>query len=290
MNNATFENEPVLYSSGGSVNHPVTEVYVELRTRSENAVVLRASWSSHLFMVGLLDAHVHVEIRSGNSVETLSFTGKRGVSDGRWHRVNIWMSERERGSSPWVITVDGITDANSAPQHAAAVRFFREETAAVVVAESFSGCLGALRVGGVYLPFTEEPAAPQPARFQRVGAAQVRLGCSGAPVCDSQPCLNGAVCEDHFNRFSCVCEPGWGGGRCETDLDDCASQPCVHGSCRDFLAGFQCLCQPGFSGRLCDQDVDDCENHECQHGGTCEDGAAAYTCVCPHDYRGPLCQ
>lgn len=290
VNNATFDNDPVFYSSGGSLAHPVSDVYVELRTRRENAVVLRASWGSHMFLMGLLDASVQVEIRSGNSAETLAFTGKRGVSDGKWHRVNISMSDRGRRSSPWVITVDGVTDANSVPQRAGAVRFLREELAVVAVAESFRGCLGALRVGGVYLPFTEQPEAPQQARFHAAAGAAVQLGCSGAPVCRPEPCLNGGECEDQFDQFSCVCPPGWGGERCQRDLDDCASQPCAHGSCRDFLAGFECLCRPGFTGRLCSEDVDDCENHACEHGGTCEDGVNSYTCVCPEDYRGPLCQ
>lgn len=212
------------------------------------------------------------------------------MSDGKWHRVNISMSERERSSSPWLITVDGITDANSAPQHTGAVHFLKEESAMVTVAESFTGCLGALRIGGIYLPYSKDPGAPQHSHFHLDGAADVRLGCSGAPVCDFDPCLNGGVCEDQFNKFSCICELGWGGVHCETDVDDCASQPCVHGSCRDFLAGFECLCQPGFTGPLCTEDIDDCENHACEHGGTCKDGPNTYICLCPENYRGPLCQ
>lgn len=290
--NATFDNQPVFFSSGGSLLQPVSHVYVELRTRWENAIILRASWGSHMFLVGLLDASVQVEIQSGNNVETLTFTGTQAVADGKWHRVNVSMVDRLRSSSPWVITVDGIMDASSAPQRAGALRFLREESAVVAVAESFSGCLGALRVGGVYLPFTEQPGAPQQARFHSAtgAAAAMQLGCVGTLVCSSNPCLNGGQCEDQFNQFSCICPPGWGGERCQSDLDDCASQPCAHGHCRDFLAGFQCLCQPGFIGRLCSEDVDDCENHACQHGGTCKDGVNAYTCICPGDYRGPLCQ
>lgn len=265
-------------------------MYAELRTRSEDAVILRAFWGSHLFLMGLLGASVRVEIRSGNSVETAAFTGTRGVSDGEWHRVNVSMSDRGRSSSPWVITVDGVADATSAPQQAGAIHFLKEDSAMVAVAESFTGCLGTLRIGGVYLPYTKGPQAPQGAQFHLDGAAGVRLGCSGAPVCVPDPCLNGGVCEDQFNRFRCICGLGWEGDQCETDLDDCASQPCVHGSCRDFLAGYECRCHPGFAGQLCTEDIDDCEHHACEHGGTCEDGPNTYTCTCPDNYRGPLCQ
>jgi hypothetical protein len=32
------------------------------------------------------------------------------------------------------------------------------------------------------------------------------------------------------------------GERCHLDIDDCASGPCGHGSCKDYLSGFECQC------------------------------------------------
>lgn len=288
--NATFETNPVHYRAGGSLTHPVTDIYVELRTRSENAVILRASWGLELLIVALLDSSVRVEIQTGNSVEKLTFTGIRQVADGKWHRVNISMAEKKRKSSTWVITVDGITDATSGPQHTGAIHFLNEKSAMVAVAESFTGCLGAVRIGGVYLPFADDYKAPQQSQFHLDGKPEIHLGCTSAPVCDSDPCLNGATCKDLFNKFSCVCDLGWEGEQCETDSDECASQPCVHGSCKDYLAGFECRCHPGYSGIICDEDLNDCEHHVCEHGGTCQDGPNMYTCICPENYRGPLCQ
>ncbi|XP_029136151.1 protein crumbs homolog 2a [Labrus bergylta] len=288
--NATFENNPVHYSAAGSLSEPVSDIYVELRTRSENAILLRATSGSDLLLVGLLDSSVQVEIHAGNSVETLTFTGVRRVADGSWHRVNISRAERGRKTSPWVITVDGITDASSLPQRTGSLRFLNEKGAMVAVAESFTGCLGAVRVGGIYLPFVDDYKPPQRSQFHLHGKPQIHLGCSSAPVCASGPCLNGATCEDLFNMFRCVCDLGWGGEQCETDVDECASQPCVHGSCKDYLAGFECRCHPGYDGTLCEKDVDECEHHSCEHGGTCQDGTNTYTCTCPQDYRGPRCQ
>ncbi|XP_041667539.1 protein crumbs homolog 2a [Cheilinus undulatus] len=288
--NATFENNPVHYSAAGSLSDPVSDVYLELRTRSENAVLLRASSGSDLLLVGLLDSSVQVEIHMGNSVEALTFTGVRRVADGNWHRVNISRAERGRKVSPWVITVDGITDVSSLPQRTGSLRFLNEKGASVAVAESFTGCLGAVRVGGVYLPFVDDYKPPQKSQFHLQGKPEIALGCSSAPVCASDPCLNGGICEDMFNMFRCACDLGWGGDTCETDVDECASQPCVHGRCKDYLAGFECRCHPGYVGTLCDEDVNECEHHSCEHGGTCEDGVNSYTCVCPPDYRGPRCQ
>ncbi|XP_029024332.1 protein crumbs homolog 2a [Betta splendens] len=290
VHNATFENNPVQYSAGGSLARPVSNIYLELRTRSENAVLLRAAWGSDMLMVSLLDACVRVEIHVGNSVETLAFTGVRRVADGRWHRVNVSMAERKRKASPWFIIVDGVTDASSSPERTGGLHFLNEKGAALAVAESFTGCLGAVRVGGVYLPFMDDYEAPQASQFHLVGKPKVRLGCTSAPVCDSDPCLNGATCEDLFNKFGCVCDSGWEGERCEADADDCASQPCVHGNCRDRLAAFECQCRPGYAGALCEEDLDECEHHACEHGGTCRDGPNMYHCTCPEAYSGPLCQ
>lgn len=290
MYNATFENSPVQFSAGSSLAEPVSSLYMELRTRSENAVLLRASRGSDLLMVGLLDSSIRMEIHIGNSVESLTFTGKRRVADGSWHRVNISMADRERKVSPWVITVDGITDASSLPERTGSLHFLNDKGAVLAIAESFTGCLGAVRVGGVYLPFVDDYKAPQLSQFHLVGKPKMHLGCSSAPVCGSDPCLNGATCEDLFNKFGCVCDLGWEGEQCETDTDDCAPQPCDHGTCKDYLAGFECRCHPGYAGTLCAEDLDECEHHACEHGGICQDGPNMYTCVCPKDHSGPRCQ
>uniref|UniRef100_A0A3Q3T0A3 Crumbs cell polarity complex component 2 n=1 Tax=Mastacembelus armatus TaxID=205130 RepID=A0A3Q3T0A3_9TELE len=288
--NATFENSPVQYSAAGSLAEPVSNIYMELRTRSENAVLLKASWGSNLLMVGLLDSSVRVEIQIGHGTETLIFTGVRRVADGNWHRVSISMSEKQYKPSPWIITVDGITDASSMPEHTRSLHFLNEKGATLVIAESFTGCFGAVRVGGVFLPFMDVYKAPQLSQFHLIGNPKIHLGCTSAPVCNSDPCLNGATCEDLFNKFGCVCDSGWEGEQCETDTDDCASQPCVHGSCTDYLARFECTCHPGYAGTLCDEDLNECEHHACEHGGSCQDGPNMYTCICPKDYSGPRCQ
>ena len=59
------------------------------------------------------------------------------------------------------------------------------------------------------------------------------------------------------------------------------SSPCSnHASCSNIPGGFSCLCEPGYTGRLCDTDIDYCLIASCQNGGTCEDGANNYTCHC----------
>ena len=50
-------------------------------------------------------------------------------------------------------------------------------------------------------------------------------------MCRSNPCLNGATCDNAPNGYSCMCAPGYTGFNCMNDTNECISDPCVHGTC-----------------------------------------------------------
>ncbi|VDI72176.1 Hypothetical predicted protein [Mytilus galloprovincialis] len=58
---------------------------------------------------------------------------------------------------------------------------------------------------------------------------------------------------DEINGYSCTCQKGFTGRLCETNINECASNPCKHNSsCKDRTNDYQCSCQSGYMGKNCD--------------------------------------
>nr|AKP06500.1 delta-like transmembrane protein 2 [Platynereis dumerilii] len=87
-----------------------------------------------------------------------------------------------------------------------------------------------------------------------------------------------------------ICKAGWTGADCETNLDECESSPCVHGSCEDLVNAYKCNCKKGFLGTNCDEEKDECDSSPCKNGGKCSDGANSFTCSCPKGFVGENCE
>lgn len=145
--------------------------------------------------------------------------------------------------------------------------------------------------------------------------------------CDPNPCQNGGTCNDTgIAAFSCTCPTGFSGATCETNVDDCADDPCVNGACTDGNDAYTCACDPGsygpncdtacaqgnctgtvtcdqagggnracnacapgYSGPACETDIDECATNPCQNGGTCADAVNAFVCTCASSYSGATC-
>ena len=92
----------------------------------------------------------------------------------------------------------------------------------------------------------------------------VDLG-EGVAACVCKPGWYGDTCADSINTCDeiecqgvceagiCKCSGGMVGINCETNWDDCLSDPCVYGECLDMLNDYHCSCERGFSGTNCDQ-------------------------------------
>uniref|UniRef100_H2ZD30 EGF-like domain-containing protein n=1 Tax=Ciona savignyi TaxID=51511 RepID=H2ZD30_CIOSA len=65
---------------------------------------------------------------------------------------------------------------------------------------------------------------------------------STVKLCDSKPCLNNGVCTNVLSSYTCSCMPGFNGNNCQTNIDDCAANPCVNGACTDGVNSYTCTC------------------------------------------------
>jgi len=56
--------------------------------------------------------------------------------------------------------------------------------------------------------------------------------------CAINPCHNGGTCIDGVNGFKCLCREGYHDTTCQSQLNECLSNPCIHGHCEDKVNGF----------------------------------------------------
>ncbi|KAG9345553.1 hypothetical protein JZ751_008697 [Albula glossodonta] len=127
--------------------------------------------------------------------------------------------------------------------------------------------------------------------------------------CTQNPCQNGGSCKRRLavapevtteesmpvvlvsNRplppYACSCMPGYAGGLCETDIDECLPAPCHNGgTCHNLVGGFSCTCPEGFTGMACERDVNECLSNPCKNGALCQNYPGGFNCLCKSGFTG----
>ncbi|KAJ8734440.1 hypothetical protein PYW08_013690 [Mythimna loreyi] len=173
-----------------------------------------------------------------------------------------------------------------------------EVTGDNLAGEYFKGCMGAVHVGGLLLPFFTEEDLFVGATAALLAAQPHYALLSGRPygadvgclLCLERDCASGGHCADVRSSYACACPPGYAGDYCQIDVDECLAQQCQNGAtCKDGIAAYTCICPVGFDGDFCERDIDECASGPCLHGGTCTDLAGAFSCSCAAQWRGPTC-
>lgn len=90
--------------------------------------------------------------------------------------------------------------------------------------------------------------------------------------------------------YECICVKGITGRNCETNINECDSNPCSkNGQCIDGIGSYTCECEAGFTGVHCEIDIDECSLYKPCVNGTCIDGRDNYICDCDDKYGGKNC-
>ena len=69
----------------------------------------------------------------------------------------------------------------------------------------------------------------------------------------------------------------------------CSNNPCIHGSCIPSGDSFSCICNIGFTGTFCESEINECLSNPCQNGGTCIDQQNGFLCTCTDQWQGSTC-
>lgn len=303
LSNVTFRPESSIlhYRSNGKIKRHLASVTLSIRTRQSAGIILHAQKDSDFLTVSLLNSYLVLEHQVGKDFSKVTIQSQDVIGDGEWHFAELSL-ENQTSASRWIMAVDGGKEEISMSKAAVGDLQFLREGADIFLGglspdagANLSGCLGAVEIGGLLLPFHLDTELnlprPQEEQFVRINNnAAPQHGCWGASVCAPNPCQNEGTCEDLFDLHQCTCPSEWTGPLCQDSTDSCTSSPCVYGNCTNLPEGFKCVCSPGFSGEQCEAEVNMCENNKCSHGATCLKGFLSYACLCPQNLTGQYCE
>ncbi|XP_068083571.1 neurexin 1 [Anabrus simplex] len=190
-----------------------SSITFKIRTNEPNGLLMYSSGasSSHADFLAfeLLNGHIYLHLDLGSGAVKVKATTRR-VDDGQWHEATLRRIGKEGR-----VTVDGTAadfvtpgDSNQLDLEGPLyIGGLGPPTAPVMVPPvvwagvlryGFVGCMRDLVINSNAIDIAGY------ARQQDSGA--IRPSCHAQlPQCDSQPCMNGGICTEGWNRFICDC-------------------------------------------------------------------------------------
>uniref|UniRef100_A0A8C5YXS5 Protein crumbs homolog 1 n=1 Tax=Marmota marmota marmota TaxID=9994 RepID=A0A8C5YXS5_MARMA len=300
--NAVFngQSSEILFRSNGNITRELTNITFGFRTKDANVIILHAEKEPEFLNISIQESRLFFQLRSGNSFYVLHLTSLQSVNDGTWHQVALSMIDPLAQASRWQMEVDHQTPFVTSAIATGNLNFLKDNTdiyvgdRALNNRKGLQGCLSTIEIGGIYLSYFENTHGftnkPQEEQFLKISTNSVATGCLQLNVCNSNPCLHGGNCEDIYSSYHCSCPLGWSGTHCELNIDECFSDPCIHGNCSDRVAAYHCRCEPGYTGVNCEMEIDNCQNHQCANGATCISETNGYSCLCFGNFTGKFCR
>ncbi|XP_015261667.1 PREDICTED: protein crumbs homolog 1 [Gekko japonicus] len=302
ITNAVFSgrSSALFYRSNRKIRRDLTNIVFGFRTRDTDVILLYAEKEPEFLAINIRNAKLVFQLQSGNTFDMLNLTSSQPVSDGKWHQVTFSMTEPLSQSSRWHIDIDDEQDSATSTVATGNLNFLRDETDIYLADKAFDsldglrGCMSTVEISGIHLSYFDNTDGhtkkPQEEQFLKISANSVVTGCLELDSCSLNPCAHDGICEDFYSYYHCTCAKGWTGTHCKTNIDECTSNPCVHGNCSDGIDSYKCTCDPGYQGVRCEEDIDDCQGHLCANGATCIDGVNSYSCLCARNFTGRFCR
>nr|XP_023650447.1 protein crumbs homolog 1 [Paramormyrops kingsleyae] len=106
---------------------------------------------------------------------------------------------------------------------------------------------------GYYGPYCTEPVEEIPWHIVQNHRPRLPVSICGNKL-KNYTCYNGGNCSE--TGMMCDCLAGFVGDRCEVEINECASHPCVNGGfCLNMINKFYCNCPINFAGETCQIDL-----------------------------------
>uniref|UniRef100_A0A8C5KWU8 Protein crumbs homolog 1 n=1 Tax=Jaculus jaculus TaxID=51337 RepID=A0A8C5KWU8_JACJA len=294
------QSSAILFRSNGNITRELTNITFGFRTSEANMIILHAEKDLEFLNISIQNSRLFFQLQSGNSFSPVHLTSLQSVNDGTWRQVTFSMIDPLAHTSRWQMEVENQAPFVNSAVSTGSLNFLKDNTdiyvgdPAIDKMNNLQACLSTIEIGGIYLSYFENVHGftnkPQKEQFLKVSAHSVVTGCLQLNACHSNPCLHGGNCEDIYNAYQCSCPLGWSGGHCELDMDECFSNPCIHGNCSDGVASYTCRCEPGYTGVNCEVDLDNCQGHQCANGATCISEIDGYSCLCFGNFTGKFCR
>lgn len=109
--------------------------------------------------------------------------------------------------------------------------------------------------------------------------------------CNETTCGHGK-CILSGSFYTCECQEGFYGQKCEIKQDLCLIMPCYNGGICTHKneTDITCECPVGFNGIFCESIDDPCHQKNCQNGAQCVEFDEKARCDCLPGYQGENCE